>query len=288
MSETVISSRALVALPVCITLPVISISTLGISIYAQRCRGNRLFVETWILVAAWLVSVGVAASTTIHAMSGELGRNGTDIPALFLADAPRRFSQQILTATAIQLVRSAVLLLYRRVFATNRFRLLFNVVFGVSWLHCLSVIGGCTALFIFHPTDRTAPINTRAYFLGNATASLVLDIVTLCMPYSAIRRLQMSPRKKLGLVFIFGLGGICVLASVLRVVYFVKFLKIRNLGQAGSVIFNINVWSVVEPFMSIVAACLPTCATSFRKRKQKVPLKEIGSDSELSATRDIN
>lgn len=263
--------RATIALPVFLFLAILSIIAIVTSVYSQRRRGNRIYLETYLLFAAWLVTIGMTGLNLKHALIGDLGRDGTNGPALFRADAPRRFSVQLLAATAIQLARVAVLFLFKRIFAANNFKQRFYAVFTLSWLYYVSVVVGFTIIYVLYPGEKEAPFNTKAYYVANNVMSCALDIATFCLPLSAIRTLHIDKRKKTGLFMVFGLGGFCIAAAIVRMVYYIKFSKITDIGHAGQVVFNINIWAVVEPFMSIVAACLPTCATLLKSSRHGGP-----------------
>lgn len=260
----VINNRALGALPICIILPIASLSAILLSLHAQRQRSNRIFLESYFLGAAWLIASALAALTAHSATVGDLGRTNIHIDLVLMRAAAQRYAHQLMTLTTIQLVRVALLLLYRRIFASDRFKVLVNCMFGLTAGYFIAMFGAFTSIYALYPTDRNTPINTKAFYLSSAAISMVLDILTLCLPAFAIRTLNMSPKKKVGLIAVFGLGVICVGASASRVYYFVELMRARTMPEQLAIIFYVNIWAVVEPFVSIVAATLPTCATMLR------------------------
>lgn len=163
--------------------------------------------------------------------------------------------------------------MYRRLFATPSFRRRTDAVLGTSLLYYATVVAGFSLLYALYPVDDgSGPVDTRAYFVANAAISTALDVLTLCLPVTAIRKLRLSARRRVGLAATFGLGAVCVGASVARLACFVDFLELRDMRRAAEIIFRTNMLAVVEPCVSIVAACLPMCAAMLRENgRQRIP-----------------
>ena len=51
-------------------------------------------------------------------------------------------------------------------------------------------------------------INARAFFLGNGTASMIMDVLILCLPMPMVWRLQLNRKRKLALTGMFLLGSL--------------------------------------------------------------------------------
>lgn len=257
------TDRTVAALTICTLLPLIALSAILLSVYAQRLRGNTPHRETYLLFAGWLVADVLAACAIYTAARGDSGLGIAE--ALILREpAAIRYTYQILAPTSIQLVRVALLMMYRGIFATVLFKRTVDVLFIVSGAHLATMLAGYTALFVLYPKDSDSPINTRAYSLANSAISMAFDAVTLSLPATAIRGLRLERRAKLGLIATFGLGGVCVAASAARTACFAEFLRVEDVSRAVEVIFRVNIMAIVEPYVSIVAACLPLCTTMLR------------------------
>ena len=110
-------------------------------------------------------------------------------------------------------IKLSILLFYRRIFATKRFRQWTNVVgiLVVIWFiaHNFSFAFQCSP--VRKAWDFDIPgrcINPLNNLIGFHSANVALDIVILALPISAVWRLQMSMAKKVSVAGIFFLGGL--------------------------------------------------------------------------------
>lgn len=62
------------------------------------------------------------------------------------------------------------------------------------------------------PTAHGTCINISAFFIGNGAASVVTDFLILITPVPIVWSLQMPVSKRLSILGIFALGGLCVLS----------------------------------------------------------------------------
>jgi len=116
---------------------------------------------------------------------------------------------------AVTLIKLSILLFYRRIFATQQFRQWTNIVGALVILWMLT--NNFTAAFQCNPLRKAWEIETPghcfnplSYITGVHTTNLVLDIVILALPVSAVWRLQLSLAKKISVAGIFLLGGLYV------------------------------------------------------------------------------
>ncbi|KAI1145081.1 hypothetical protein F4825DRAFT_457867 [Nemania diffusa] len=89
-------------------------------------------------------------------------------------------------------------------------------------------------------------------------SSLVLDVVILCFPLPVISRLHMPLRRKIAVVGIFWLGIFCCVAAAVRLALVHRVLT--NVLTTGTQVYLQSlqfVFLMLEPHISITAACLP-------------------------------
>ena len=126
-------------------------------------------------------------------------------------------SSMLTWISTITIVKLSLILLYRRLFATPRFRRT-SLVVGTA---CLAWFLMCFFLIIFqcHPvsaffnpallfTDHC--IDLQALYRGILASNMALDFVLLCLPLYMVLGLQLPVRQKLLLSGIFALGSLCV------------------------------------------------------------------------------
>ncbi|KAH8726598.1 hypothetical protein GQ44DRAFT_825597 [Phaeosphaeriaceae sp. PMI808] len=261
-----VSDQAAVAVIVsviCITLSCISVV---LRQYAQSLRGQPFAFDAWFLVAALVISGGLVGLTIYGALDAGLGWPARKL----LGPVGLKFQKvvyagQMLWAAAITLVRVSLLLFYRRVFPVPHFLLANSIMLGICGAWWISNFVATLLTYKWSATSQT-DINYPAFLLSNAVINMVLDIATLCLPLAIIRTLHVNTRKKFMIGGIFGIGIFCIVASIVRVHYFSRLSKITQKDRSFSeTTFYCYIWSVVEPCISIVAACMPASAPLINK-----------------------
>jgi hypothetical protein len=88
-------------------------------------------------------------------------------------------------------------------------------------------------------------------------ANVATDIAVLSIPVHAlwVRTKQFGRSEKAGLVFVFAMGSVSIVAALVR---FVCLLLVRNVPKA-SITHTIDVWALVEIVSSLLAVCAPSC-----------------------------
>ncbi|KAH9871191.1 hypothetical protein J1614_006767 [Plenodomus biglobosus] len=101
--------------------------------------------------------------------------------------------------------------------------------------------------------DEKACSRQKVQYLSGAIFNMVVDIVILTLPLTQIWGLHISKRKKRGLVTVFGLGFLICIISALRVEAIMQ-VSYNNLAYS---LVPLSVYSVVEPCLAAINACLP-------------------------------
>ena len=111
------------------------------------------------------------------------------------------------------IIKTSILLLYRRIFDVRTFRhvlLVVNflvIVWGFGTL--FSSIFQCTPIRGFwDPPSARHCIDEQAFFHGNGISNLLLDCLILCLPMPMIWRLQLGTKRKLALTGMFLMGSV--------------------------------------------------------------------------------
>ena len=135
-------------------------------------------------------------------------------------------------------------------------------------------------------------MNLKAEAISTAAFSTLADVLLLILPIPTLWGLQLPKQQKLALVFIFLLGGLYVNSSTLsflsplpRPSYHPTPLTLKSFSACIAAIIRIVFlsrgttsfvdftyievdslnWSLIEPCVGIVCACLPTLRPLFRK-----------------------
>lgn len=128
------------------------------------------------------------------------------------------YVSQILYVIVIDLVKISILLLFLRVFTNSRFRLVTKIC--LVWMACQTIA------FFFAVTLQCVPVssiwdssadrkcvNTTAVIYAGAVCSIFEDIFIIILPVRELLALNMSPRQRLGVIFMFALGSLYVYES---------------------------------------------------------------------------
>ncbi|MCJ1247664.1 hypothetical protein MMC30_004879 [Trapelia coarctata] len=87
-----------------------------------------------------------------------------------------------------------------------------------------------------------------------AVYTILTDILILCMPIRQVWKLQLSQRSRIALTFIFLMGGLVCIASVVRVT---TLFQVEDEDLTYSLVGIAN-WSSIEFALAVISASLPT------------------------------
>lgn len=118
--------------------------------------------------------------------------------------------------TGLTLVKLSVLMLYARIFGTVRgYRIAFWIVGFVVVAWCIAMnfanLFGCVP--IHKSWDISVPghcVSIKAHLFGGAILNILTDLALLLLPMPGLWRLQMSTRRKVGVVGVFISGYLWV------------------------------------------------------------------------------
>lgn len=180
---------------------------------------------------------------------------------------------QVLYGTAQALAKLSYLLFYLRIFINSGFVLAVQIMIGVvlCWLSAIIL----QAFLICRPFNANWDISIRGscdnrpfVYTANGAVGLITDVVILLLPVPTVLKLQMPLSTKLGIIAIFAIGlkyvsarendldadfcSICMI-SVIRM----HSLYILNFADITYEMLNPVSWTVLEPSLAIISACLP-------------------------------
>ncbi|ETS81855.1 hypothetical protein PFICI_06857 [Pestalotiopsis fici W106-1] len=234
---------------------------------AIRWSRTHLDLEDWFIIACMPFMYAIAAAALIAVYRGGLGYS---VMYLYLKDQniivismQCLMAMEVLYAILITLVKLSVLVMYRRVFPTTlvlRGTYVLGALSVAWWIAVILVtflqctpLNGMWELF----TVKTTCMDKLGLFIGNAIPNLSIDVLIIALPLYEVARLQMARVKKIGILSIFLLGGVTVVIGGLRLSSGLDLLSDPN-SDYTLMVGPLWAWTVVEPAMGIVCACLPT------------------------------
>ena len=130
------------------------------------------------------------------------------------------FPANILYTITWPTIKISILCLYRRIFfVVSGFRRFTEAFIGVLMAFILSTI--LVDIFSCHPVQKAWKplteghcINSTLLFKTTAGINVAFDVIILLSPLPLVWKLKSSLRLKIGLTFVFVLGGMCVLSPL--------------------------------------------------------------------------
>ncbi|RAL66960.1 hypothetical protein DID88_007742 [Monilinia fructigena] len=245
------------------------------------CAAIRLWVKIKLLQPrkwAWSdVSFTVALLATLVTFSDLIiSVTGTSQMGIHQWDVPlsKIFSYRSLTSIAISslmaplsagLIKITIFFTYIELFSTMKWvRITCYIGMGIIFtFHTISVI--LTSLWSFplsiymnaDNSIRSQRLSTPAGIVG-----LITDIYLFIVPLVAVSMLlEMTFRKRVGIVMIFGTGFLAIVSSILSIVW---RIKLDSNGDHTWNVLPLDVVIVTEQVFGIIVACTPHIAKFFR------------------------
>ncbi|MCJ1246387.1 hypothetical protein MMC30_003594 [Trapelia coarctata] len=253
-------------------LPFLALAVVTARFQARRVKKLPLKADDWTILAALILAIGISIETiyaTVYAGMGIPQQNFT--PELLVENFKFVYADLILVFLTYGLIKLSMIYFYKRIFTTAAFQRVADIALIATACWTLGVV----LSFIFMTTpisdfwDQFGRTNVSfgALSVTSSTLEVVLDIATLCLPLPVLRSLQISTRRKFYLLCVFWLGIFCVVASAVRLYYSVLLIQVTGAIEGPPdwdyityVINSAHIWSYIEAYVSIIAACLPSLA----------------------------
>ncbi|PBP17475.1 PTH11-like integral membrane protein [Diplocarpon rosae] len=159
---------------------------------------------------------------------------------------------------SLTFVKVSIILQYLRFFVGHRIRLLawlllaFVIMCGIQVF--FTSVFTCTPVSAFWGETEGRCINQVVIQFFNAGINILTDLLVLALPVKVVWGLQLPRRQKIGLMFVFGLGGFVCLVSILRLHALHVMTTSSNLTWDSAPVVT---WSIVEGATGIICASLP-------------------------------
>ncbi len=193
-----------------------------------------------------------------------LGRDVWTVPFSHITNFVRSlYILEILYFLQIALVKLTLLLFFLRIFpkpitrrllwATVTLNMLWGFTFAITAIFQCQPISYYWTSWDKESHGRCININILAW--TNAAISIIFDVWMLALPLYEVFQLQLSWRKKAGVMMMFGVGTFVTVVSILRLNTLVHFAVSKN--PTWDQVEFIN-WTCIEINVGIICACLPS------------------------------
>ncbi|CAG8037110.1 unnamed protein product [Penicillium salamii] len=183
------------------------------------------------------------------------------------------FAYVLIYLVELLLIKVSILMFYRRVFNMN-WMIWTCLIFSCCWCtgSMIAALSAPKPISYFwsemiSPSSGIWRYNFYYYYIGNATSNVVLDVLIFMTPIPVVWKLQMRTGQKIAICSLFLLGGFVCVASIVRI-HYLTFLN--GTEDVTWTLSEVAVWSVVEPAIGIICACLPYLQPLIRSTIRKI------------------
>ncbi|KAI9850046.1 MAG: hypothetical protein M1838_006161 [Thelocarpon superellum] len=238
---------------------------------ARRFASVQLAKDDYLIGLCLFIALGNLINTSIMFKKG-LGRHaiiiGIPETRSFLINS---YVTQIIYALQFPLTKVSVLMFYHRVFPIHRVRV-FLWVLGtlmVMWFTGAFFAALFTCNPISYFWDRAIGgagtcFDTEVYYNFNGGLNVFTDLILLLLPVPIVLKLKMRRGEKFGILFIFLIGVVTTIASIVRLKYMWVLVGTTTDPTWDGV--NLMNWTNVECCFGIICACLPSLRSLFMQR----------------------
>jgi hypothetical protein len=121
-------------------------------------------------------------------------------------------------------------------------------------------------------TETTQCLSPRMVYITaytNGTVGVLTDLVLALIPLTFLRSIRRSPRERLVIALLMGMGVFAAAAEIVKLTY------MRSYGQTGDMLWDcvgLITWSILEAQMGIVAACVPCLKSPLQTALRRIGL----------------
>ncbi|KAG4425460.1 hypothetical protein IFR04_001379 [Cadophora malorum] len=209
------------------------------------------------IVIALLACIALIVATCIQVQHG-LGKHISEVSPQEVSDMLRCLWVAIIAYNiALTTIKISIILQYLRVFVGRRIRswcwatIALVAVYGLETV--ITAVITCIPVNAFWLGGGSC-IPKKFLWFFNAAFNILTDIIILVLPMPVLSSLRLPLKQKIGLMFVFALGGFVCLVSVLRLhsLYVVSTSDDMTWDNADTAI-----WSYIEVTTGIICACMP-------------------------------
>ncbi|KAJ5827699.1 hypothetical protein N7447_004462 [Penicillium robsamsonii] len=253
-----------------VTVCALAIFTISFRLFVRLyMQGVKLEADDWLIGITAIPLVALLASCILGGTYGF----GLHIWCVTVSNMIL-FAYLIVYLVELLLIKFSILMFYRRIFGMN-WMIWATLLICYGWCigSMIAALCACDPISYFwteitDPTSGSYRYNFYYYYIGNAAANVMTDILILLVPMPIVWNLQMRTMQKIGVCAVLLLGGFVCIASGIRI-HYLTYLdgNIDITWALGSV----SVWSTVEPCVGIICACLPVLQPFVRSMVKKMP-----------------
>ncbi|KAJ5711150.1 hypothetical protein N7488_005306 [Penicillium malachiteum] len=235
-----------------------------------RCCGGTFGMDDWTMMLTIFLVIPLASLSVVLANAG-LGKDMWTLPfenitrILYIY-----FWDELLYLSILPMTKISICCFYLRIFPERCFRTMTYCVIGLNFAYLITFI--LISVFQCRPLPgawlhwdgegdyKCNHINAQGW--SAAAINMILDIIVMALPLRQLYNLNLSLRKKVFVMCMFGLGLFVTLVSILRLNSLIHFASTTNLTWDY---VSIGYWSTIECDVGVICACLPAIRSLLRR-----------------------
>lgn len=250
--------------------------------YARYLTQTKFGAEDVIMPFAWLAEVGLCVTGIVMVEKAGTGRHldyvAATNPLMIMEHFKGIMVHEILHLPAVAFPKICVALLYLRVF-TNKWARMATwaliITIGATWFsYTVAAMFQCVP-FNFN-WDKSNPdgrcFNVAVFAGSSSVPNIVTDVAVLFLPIKTILDLKISIGRRIGLMLIFLIGSVGIVASVIRTIVFSNIDPLEDATYKHVELIN---WTIIEPGLYLIAACALSCKPLFRALAKALRLDHL-------------
>ncbi|XDG01833.1 hypothetical protein ABKA04_001448 [Annulohypoxylon sp. FPYF3050] len=272
-----------------VALSIVDVIAVAFRFWARKMQKLPPKADDWLMIPATLMTVGIAIAEVYGVSKRGLGYRIV-VPAGYSGDKSDLITPQLMLKSqvewayllmlpiAVACMKSSFLFFYMRVFTIhkrsviNKFFVGFNI-FIALW--CIAfffaTLFECDHNF-WRIWNSEAEFQARCSYTINLVFTLcitdfITDLLIIIIPIPLVCRLSLSTSKKISVCFMFLLGGVTVMVSLIRFIMMAGSF-VGNFDLTNDNILGVTAclyWGMIECGVGVLSACLPTIQFLFRK-----------------------
>ncbi|KAG9228946.1 hypothetical protein BJ875DRAFT_216408 [Amylocarpus encephaloides] len=232
--------------------------------YSRSLKDKKTQLDDVLMWFSLVVCVGLNVLSIVMVKYAGVGRHLKALGLLGEGYKIFRWAKCLIAAgwlyvTAVTLPKLCVLVLYVRIFDSRFYRwacvILATLMIVNSLISGLVGTLGCRPLsFLWDKSILGGKcININLFFRWVSFPNIVTDFAVLVLPLPMVWNLHTSRNQKVGLLLTFGTASVGLIASIVR---FQNFFHADAVTDGTMASAELMIWTVVEPGMCLIAACL--------------------------------
>ncbi|KAF2641292.1 hypothetical protein P280DRAFT_398855 [Massarina eburnea CBS 473.64] len=264
--------------------------------WARYLTSTPFGVEDILIPIAWFATVNLCVVGLVMVKAGGTGRHQAYVertnPTGLATHYKGVIMNEIVQPGAVAFPKICIVLLFLRVFTNKWERLVAKALIAIilgAWISY--TVAACFQCRPFaYNWDKTIPhgkcFHMMAFANSSSVPNIVTDVIILFLPWRTVVNLKVSIGRRCGLLLIFLMGSVGIVASIVRTVVFLTTNPLVDVPcELSPPPVEIINWTIIEPGLYLLAACALSFKPLFRLVAQYLHLHNFITASKATSTK---